>query len=120
MRTQHCKEPFVIIQGRRPRAMICRLLDPITGRPKNLSGATAITVSFLQIDGTLLTLSLAGGITIQDTIYGEIQIQLTAAQTALLQTTNAATLEVDVSYGGDPSGCQIANAYSVVASQPNP
>ena len=113
---------FNIIVGFKPRAMIVRLIDPVTGDPYVLTGVVDITATFLKADGTVLTLTFTnnGGITVLDYSTGKIAIQLTAAQTALLQTIQLATLQVSVTFGGDPAACQIQNAYSVLSMQPNP
>lgn len=121
MQTCNTGKVFTIIQGYKPRAIIVKLIDPTSGDPFILTGATDIQTEFLSLDGSILTLGLvAGGVSVLSAEFGKVSIQLTAAQTALLQTVSLATLQVSVSFGGDPAACQIANAYSVVSAQPNP
>ena len=122
MYSKHCGEPRTIIQGQKPRGLIVRLVDPVTGDPFVLTGAVEILCAFLNLDGTetVLTFTGAGGITVLDYSIGKIMISPTAAQTALMQTVQLATLQVSVTFGGDPAACQIKNAYSVVSPQPNP
>ena len=116
--SNHCKQPFIIIQGLKPRAMTIRLIDPTTGDPLNLTGVTDVQIPFLNSDGTTLVANLTSGVSVLDYSIGKIMLQLTESQTVVLQPVNYATLQVSLSFGGDYSGCQIKNAYSVVLQQP--
>ena len=106
---------YTIYQGGKPPQLVVRLIDPSTNDPLNLTGVTTIESCFLQTDGTELPISLlTGEITILSTTLGKIGIQLTAAETALLQTVQGGTLQLAISFGGDPIIYQLPNAYDVV------
>ncbi len=115
-------EPYSIIQGGRTDAsqnpFIVRLkTDLITMDPFDLTGVSAITCCFMKQDGTDLVLSLGSGISIVgNPLLGKLLITLTAAQTALLNEVAFATLELAITFSGDPLKVQILNAYEVVTA----
>lgn len=104
-----------IIQGGR-RDLIIRLIDAKTRDYYNITGVTAITTCFENVDGTELMLSLGSGITILDATQGKIQVSLTSTQTTPLRTGNAFTMEIALTFPSNPSDplkVQIPNAYDV-------
>jgi hypothetical protein len=92
----------------------------VQGDPIDLTGIYDIKSCFMNADGSELMLSLlTSGITILGSpTLGKIAIALTAAQSALLQLVDSATLEVDLiqTSGADPVKIQIPQGYSVVQS----
>ena len=114
---------YHIIQGSRTDAaqnpfVVGLKKDNLSYDPLDLTGVAEITACFQKTDGTELMISLTGGgITILgNPILGKIAIALTAAQTALLAVVEASTLELALTYSGDPFKVQIPNAYSVSQS----
>lgn len=108
---------IVIIQGGEI-AFIVRLINSNTMDPVDLTSADHITTCFYNEDGTELNLDVGSGVTVVGPpTIGKLQIGLTAAQAALLNPVNNATLEIAVDFGsGNPTKCQIVNAYSVLES----
>lgn len=102
-----------IIQGGQ-KSFVVRLVDSETGDPYDLTAATEVETCFENDDGTELMLNLAGGVTILNAIIGKIQISLTAAQTTALRVLQGGTLELAVTFAGDPVKIQIPLAYDVV------
>lgn len=107
------KQNVVIVQGGRTN-FIVRLVDQDTGNIYPLTGATALSTCFENTDGTELMLALGSGVSIIDAAAGKLQISLTSAQTALLRTGLANTLELAVTFTGDPLKIQIPEAYDVL------
>jgi hypothetical protein len=111
----------VIIKGSK-KALTVRLgtaVNGVQGDPVDLTGITEITTCFLQSDNTELMLSKTGGqITIIGSPFlGKLSIYLSAANSALLQAVDTATLQLSLVYGtDDPILIQIPTAYAVVDS----
>lgn len=111
-----------IVQGGQSTILVRlnSIQNGIVGDPIPLTPMYNIKSCFMNADGTELMLDLLGGaITILgDPNLGKLSIALTAAQTALLQLVDTATLEVDLiaTLGADPKKIQIPQAYSVVQS----
>lgn len=110
-----------IIQGSKGQITV-RLYqgaNGVIGDPIDLTAVAEISVCFQKADSTELTLTkTGGGITVLGSpLLGKIQIALTAAQTALLAVTDHETLEIALTFSGDPQKIQIPSAYSVLASR---
>lgn len=103
---------YKIIQGGKA-VIVVRLLNSETRDYYDLTGLTALTTCFQNEDGTELMLTLSSGISVLNATAGKIQITLTAAQTAALRVVQCATLELALTFTGDPIKTQIADAYDV-------
>ena len=108
-------KPAQIIQGGAV-SIVVRLINRQTNDPFDLTGLTALTCCFQNSDGTELMLSLTSGLSVLTAVLGKIQLSLSAAQTTLLNEVEQATLELTLTFAGDPIKVQIPNAYTVVAS----
>ena len=108
-------KPAQIIQGSHA-TVIVRLMNATTMDPVDITGATEIKACFTNQDWTQLELSLTGGqIQVLSGILGKVQLNLTAAQTALLAMVENETLELLIKIGmNDPVKVQIQNAYSIL------
>ena len=113
-------EAFQIYQGGK-FVITVRLINPMTGDPYDLTTCTAISTCFQNTDGTELMLSLLSGVAIvSPATFGKITITGTAAQAALLAVVQLATLQLSLTFSGDPSNpivVQIPNAYNVNQTQ---
>lgn len=108
--------PYQIIQGGKA-SLVVRLVNGPTGDPYDLTGATAITSCFLNDDGSELMLALLSGISVLNASAGKLQINLTAAQTALLRPLKLGTLEIAITFpSSDPIKVQIYESYDVLQS----
>lgn len=99
--------------------LVLRLFNPLPSTDYyDLTDVTQITACFANANGTelLLTFNPVAGVSILNAVGGKVQIALTAAQTVLLQTTVDATLQLSITFAGDPIIVQITSAYSVIES----
>lgn len=110
-------KPFVIYQGGKAAFQV-NVINSQTRAPFDLTSASEISTCFTKDDGTELMIGLTTGVSIiGNPVLGQILIQLTSAQTALLIPVQLATLELAITFpGNDPVKTQILNAYDVLAS----
>lgn len=84
-----CSKPYDIYQGSSSSSDVVfniLFLDQDTKLPFDLTAASAIQAKFLNADGSFLTLSLSGGLSIlSPAVLGQVQVTIEAAETALLQ-----------------------------------
>jgi len=110
-----------IIQGSKGQITV-RLYqgaNGVIGDPIDLTGITEIESCFDNADGTELSLlETTGGIVILGSpLLGKIQLVFTSAQTALLAIVEHETLELKLTYAGDPQKILVKDAYAVVSSR---
>jgi hypothetical protein len=105
----------IIIQGS-IATLLVRIVNAVTGDPYDLTAVSQVSTCFYNADGSELMLNLSSGVSILGATIGKIQIGLTAAQTALLNIVQYATLEVSLTTGSGVIKVQIPQAYNVVAS----
>jgi hypothetical protein len=95
-----------------------RLVDAATGLPFDLTNATEIAALFLNADGTYLTkLFSAQQISIISAPGGYFQIQLLAADTALLALSaipGLSSFEVHITIAGLKTYVQLINSIQVI------
>jgi hypothetical protein len=109
---------FQIIPGGKASLQVDLLNPDNNDRPYDLTGLTAASTCFDNADGTELVLTLVAGIVVVgNAILGQLAINLTAAQTALLAQVDNGTLELSLTFGSsDPVKCQIPNAFQVLSA----
>jgi hypothetical protein len=94
-----------------------RIIDKKSLVPYDLTGINQLCAFFINRDGTTLVLDVGAGVIINNATRGEINLNLTAAQTAFLAITDHETFEIAIYFGADPIRVQEMDFYSVVASQ---
>lgn len=105
----------VIIRGS-DRELFLRILVKDTGEPFDLTGATEISASFRNEDGTTLTKLLTTlGITVISAEAGKIKVTLTDANTVLLKVGVDQDFEVVIDIGSVRSIVQFKEALNVEA-----
>lgn len=105
----------VITQGA-DASFVVRIIAKETKDPVDLSNASSVVAQFLNRDGTYLSLSLTGGITIQSpATIGKLLITLSAAQTALLQN-GVNSFQVTFVISGVTSVVQFSGSINVLLS----
>jgi len=86
-----------------------------SGEVVDLTSVTEITVKFSNADGTALSKTkTGGGINITSATGGKFEINLLAAETALLETVSYATMEIELTFPTLTNIVHIPKAYSVI------
>jgi len=104
------------IRPAKKATMVIRLKNGDTTDPWDLTGLTEVSTCFEKQDGTELTVSLTGGqfVVVGSPLLGKLALTLSAAETTNLKPTQGVkTMELTLTYTGDPVATDIPMAYEV-------
>lgn len=105
-------QAITVITGE-DRSMILRVVDKLTQEPLDVTAATAINARFKNANQTILTKTLSLGVTIVSGPAGKIKVDLSVAETALLNVRDDQDFEVEFVIAGKTTVVQFLKAISV-------
>jgi hypothetical protein len=107
-------QQVTFIQGEDVEFLV-QLKNKKDGGALSLSGVDEITARFKNTDGSVLEVTkTAGQVIVTGETCGDIQIELTDAQTALLEATEEGNMEILVDVDGDVSIHQYEGVLKVL------